>query len=116
MGIIYDPTFSAVEIDKVDTIEQPVVARVKDRLAKQGVPGTVAGILEEAKKRNVNLYPIPYNDIVAKTAAQIGEHQLRKVSRIVNVLSVAASFAILGFDLNYLNQSLTKTFCCNNMV
>src|SRR5256886_1398683 len=109
-GIIYDPTFSAIEIDKVDTIEQPVVARVKDRLAKQGLPGTVAGILEEAKKRNVNLYPIPYNDIVAKTAAQIGEHQLSKVSRIVNVLSVAASFAILGFDLNYLNQSIARTF------
>src|SRR3989442_182017 len=109
-GIIYDPTFSAVEIDKVDTIEHPVVARVKDRLAKQGLPGTVAGILEEAKKRNVNLYPIPYNDIVAKTAAQIGEHQLSKVSRIVNVLSVAASFAILGFDLNYLNQSIARTF------
>src|SRR5438105_6094458 len=109
-GIIYDPTFSAVEIDKVDTIEQPVVARVKDRLAKQGLPGTVAGILEEAKKRNVNLYPIPYNDIVAKTATQIGEHQLSKVLRIVNVLSVAASFAILGFDLNYLNQSIDRTF------
>src|SRR5256712_115504 len=109
-GIIYDPTFSAVEIDKVDTIEQPVVARVKDRLAKQGLPGTVAGILEEAKKRNVNLYPIPYSDIVARTAAQIGEHQLSKVSRIVNVLSVAASFAILGFDLNYLNQSIARTF------
>src|SRR5207244_917345 len=82
----------------------------KDRLAKQGLPGTVAGILEEAKKRNVNLYPIPYNDVVAKTAAQIGEHQLSKVSRIVNVLSVAASFAILGFDLNYLNQSIARTF------
>jgi len=109
-GIIYDPTFGAVEIDNVDTIEQPVVARVKDRLAKQGLPGTVAGILEEAKKGNVNLYPIPYNDIVAKTAAQIGEHQLSKVSRIVNVLSVAASFAILGFDLNYLNQSIARTF------
>src|SRR5207245_11562810 len=90
-GIIYHPTFSGVEIDKVDTIEQPVVARVKDRLAKQGLPGTVAGILEEAKKRKVNLYPIPYNDIVAKTATQIGEPQLSKVSRTGNVLSVATS-------------------------
>lgn len=109
-GIIYDPSFNAVLIDKVDTIEPPVVLRVKDRLAKQGLPGTVQGILDEAKKRSVNLYPIPFNDIVAKTAAQIGEHQLSKVSRIVNVLSVAASFAILGFDLNYLNQSIARTF------
>ncbi|HEX4919935.1 MAG TPA: 2-oxoacid:ferredoxin oxidoreductase subunit alpha [Candidatus Bathyarchaeia archaeon] len=109
-GILYDPSFSAVMIDKVDTIEKPVVVRVTARLAKQGLPATVAGILEEAKRRNVNLYPIPYNDIVAKTATQIGEHQLSKVSRIINVLSVAASLALLGFDLHYLNQSLERTF------
>jgi len=109
-GILYDPSFSAVLIDKVDTIEKPVVVRVTARLAKQGLPATVAGVLEEAKRRNVNLYPIPYNDIVGKTAAQIGEHQLSKVSRIINVLSVAASLALLGFDLQYLNQSLERTF------
>ena len=109
-GIIYDPSFSAVEIDKVDTIETPAVLRIKARLVKQGLPATVAGILDEAKRRNVNLYPIPYNDIIAKTAAQIGEHQLSKVSRIINVLSVSASLALLGFDLNYLDQSLGRTF------
>jgi len=109
-GILYDPSFSAVEIDKVDTIETPAVLRIKARLAKQGLPATVAGILDEAKRRNVNLYPIPYSDIIAKTAAQIGEHQLSKVSRIINVLSVSASFALLGFDLNYLDQSLERTF------
>ncbi|TMI25714.1 2-oxoglutarate ferredoxin oxidoreductase subunit alpha, partial [Candidatus Bathyarchaeota archaeon] len=109
-GIIYDPSFSAVEIDKVDTIETPAVLRIKARLAKQGLPATVAGILDEAKRRNVNLYPIPYNDIIAKTAAQIGEHQLSKVSRIINVLSVSVSLALLGFDLNYLDQSLGRTF------
>ncbi|HET7404844.1 MAG TPA: 2-oxoacid:acceptor oxidoreductase family protein, partial [Candidatus Bathyarchaeia archaeon] len=109
-GILYDPSFSAVLIDKVDTIEKPVVARVTARLAKQGLPATVAGVLDEAKRRNVNLYPIPYNDIIAKTAAQIGEHQLSKVSRIINVLSVAASLALLGFDEHYLEQSLERTF------
>src|SRR5205807_10436646 len=83
---------------------------VEDTLAKQALIETMTGIVEEAKKRDVNLYPMPYNDIVAKVATQIGEHQLSKVSRIVNVLSVAASFAILGFDLNYLCQSMARTF------
>jgi 2-oxoglutarate ferredoxin oxidoreductase subunit alpha len=109
-GILYDPSFSAIEIDKVDTIENPVVLRVKARLAKQNLTTNVAGILDEAKRRNVSLFPIPYNDIIAKTAAQIGEHQLSKVSRIVNVLSVSASLALLGFDINYLDQSLERTF------
>jgi 2-oxoglutarate ferredoxin oxidoreductase subunit alpha len=109
-GILYDPSFGAIEIDKVDTIENPVVVRIKARLAKQNLPATVAGILDEAKRRNISLYPIPYNDIIAKTAAQIGEHQLSKVSRIINVLSVSASLALLGFDINYLDQSLERTF------
>jgi 2-oxoglutarate ferredoxin oxidoreductase subunit alpha len=109
-GILYDPSFANIQIDKIDSIETPVVLRTSARLAKQGLPANVTGILEEAKRRNVNLFPISYNDIIAKTAAQIGEHQLSKVSRIVNVLSVAASFAILGFDEKYLNQSIVRTF------
>jgi 2-oxoglutarate ferredoxin oxidoreductase subunit alpha len=109
-GILYDPSFSAIEIDKVDTIENPVVLRIKARLAKQNLLPNVTGILDEAKRRNVSLYPIPYNDIIAKTAAQIGEHQLSKVSRIINVLSVSASLAVLGLDLTYLDQSLERTF------
>src|SRR6266568_1371972 len=92
-GILYDPTFSSIEIDKVDTIETPVVLRIKARLAKQGLPGNVSGILEEAKRRGVSLFPIPYNDIIAKTAAQIGEHQLSKLSRIVNVNEIGARLA-----------------------
>ncbi len=109
-GILYDPSFASIQIDKVDSIETPVVLRTSARLAKQGLPANVTGILEEAKRRKVSLFPISYNDIIAKTAAQIGEHQLSKVSRIVNVLSVAASFAILGFDEKYLNQSIVRTF------
>ncbi len=109
-AIIYDPTLTNVEIDKVDTIETPVVLRIKSRLEKQNLPPNVSGILEEAKKRDITIFPMPYNDIIAKTAAQIGEHQLSKLSRIVNVLSVAASFAILGFDENYLNKSIERAF------
>jgi len=115
-GILYDPTFANVEIDKIDSIETPVVLRIKARLAKQGLPGTVSGILEEVKRRGVNLFSIPYNDIIAKTAAQIGEHQLSKLSRIVNVLSVSASFGILGFDENYLNQSIERAFASKKKV
>ena len=115
-GILYDPTFANVEIDKIDSIETPVVLRIKARLAKQGLPGSVSGILEEAKRRGVNLFPIHYNDIIAKTAAQIGEHQLSKLSRIVNVLSVAASFALLGFDETYLNQSIERAFASKKKV
>lgn len=115
-GILYDPAFASIDMDKVDTIETPVVLRIKARLSKQGLPGNVTGILEEARRRSINLFPIPYNDIIAKTAAQIGEHQLSKLSKIVNVLAVSASFAVLGFDLNYVNQSIERTFASKKKI
>ncbi len=56
-GILYDPSFGAIEIDKVDTIENPVVVRIKARLAKQNLPATVAGILDEAKNTSLARSP-----------------------------------------------------------
>jgi 2-oxoglutarate ferredoxin oxidoreductase subunit alpha len=109
-GIVYNPSFVNTEIEKVDTIEKLVVNRIKPRLEQQGLRADVNGILEEAKRRGIHLFPIPYSDMIRDTAKQLGEVQLSKFERIVNVLAVAASFAILGFDENYLNQSISKTF------
>src|SRR3989442_1713242 len=115
-GIIYDPTFANVEVDKVDTIETSVALRIKNRLEKQGLSPNVQGLLEEAKRRGINIYPIAYSDLIAKTAAQIGEHQISKVSRIINVLAVAASLALLGLDLKYLNLSVERTFASKKKI
>src|SRR2546422_1704851 len=115
-GIIYDPTFANVDVDQVDTIEIPVALRIKTRLEKQGLSASVQGLLEEAKHRGINIYPIAYSDLIAKTAAQIGEHQISKVSRIINVLAVAASLALLGLDLKYLNLSVERTFASKKKI
>jgi 2-oxoglutarate ferredoxin oxidoreductase subunit alpha len=115
-GIIYDPTFANLEVDKVDTIETSVASRIRNRLEKQALPGTVQGLVEEAKRRGIYTYPIAYSDLIAKTAAQIGEHQISKVSRIINVLAVAASLALLRLDLKYLNLSLERTFASKKKV
>jgi len=115
-GIIYDPTFANLDVDHVDTIEIPVALRIKTRLEKQGLSANVQGLLEEAKRRGINIYPIAYSDLIAKTAAQIGEHQISKVSRIINVLAVAASLALLGLDLKYLNLSVERTFASKKKI
>src|SRR2546428_7349828 len=109
-GIIYDPTFANLDVDHVDTIEIPVALRIKTRLEKQGLSANVQGLLEEAKRRGINIYPIAYSDLIAKTAAQIREHQISKVSRIINVLAVSASLSLLGLDLKYINLSIERTF------
>jgi len=109
-GIIYNPVLSSTTIDRVDTLEENIANGLKSRLQQQGLSPDVKGILEEAARRGVHLYPIPYDQIIDQTAKKIGETQLSKVTKIINVLAVSSSLAVLGLDLDYLNQSITKAF------
>ena len=109
-GIIYNPVLSSTTVDRVDTLEENIANGLKSRLQAQSLSPDVKGILEEAKRRGVHLYPIPYDQIIDQTAKMIGETQLSKVTRIINVLAVSASLAVLGLELDYLNQSISKTF------
>ncbi|MDG6999128.1 MAG: 2-oxoacid:acceptor oxidoreductase subunit alpha [Nitrososphaerota archaeon] len=109
-AIVYNPVYAHTQIEKVDTIEHEIRQKISARLAQQNFSQDANGILEEAKKRNIRLFPISYEDITSKVAKQIGETQLSRLSRIVNVLAVSASFAILGFDETYLEQAIQRTF------
>ena len=75
-AIIYDPTLSGTEIKNVRSIEEEVSERIRARLESQGINPDLAGIVEEASRRGVTLIPIPYNDIIGKTAQKFGETQL----------------------------------------
>ena len=109
-AIVYNPAYSHTLIEKVDTIEHDVRERIGSRLAQQNLSQDVSGILEEAKKRNIRLFPISYEDIIKDVAEQIGESQLSRLSRIVNVLAVSASLAILGFEESFLQEAIKRTF------
>ena len=109
-AIIYNPAVSRTQVGKVDTIEDVVVQRIKSRLAQEGLTPDMTGIPEEAKRKSILTIPVPYDNIVSQTAQKIGETQLSKVSRIVNVLAVSSSLSLLGFPESYLEEAVSRTF------
>ncbi|MGI0091773.1 MAG: 2-oxoacid:acceptor oxidoreductase subunit alpha, partial [Nitrososphaerales archaeon] len=84
--------------------------RIQSRLERQGLAKNVGGLLQEASRRGVRVFPIPYDAIIGKAAEVLGETHLIKLSRIVNVLAVSASLSLLGLDENYVEQALIRTF------
>lgn len=109
-AIMYNPSIVNTEINKVPSIESPVASRISSRLSKQGLPTNVSGILEEAKRKGTSLFAVPFDEIIAQTADRLGGGQLSKFIRIINVLAVSASFALLGFDDSYLDAAVNQTF------
>jgi len=109
-AIIYDPEQDAKRIDQVPTLEAPVKAALVGELSKAGLSLDVKGVLELARRRGVHIYAVPYNDLLKEAGSKFGETSLSTLQRMLNVLAVAASFALLSFDEDLVKDAVKKQF------
>ena len=54
--------------------------------------------------------PVPYTQLLTKVADENHVDQLSKISRMVNMFAVAASFGILGYDYEFIAKALRDVF------
>lgn len=109
-AIVFDKDLAGNKIQDIPTIEPNVLKFLKAELDKQGLPYTISGVLEVARRRGVHLYPIPYMDILKTVAEKLGESSLSSLTRMTNVMSVAGSFALLSFPREALDDAIRKQF------
>jgi 2-oxoglutarate ferredoxin oxidoreductase subunit alpha len=109
-AIIYDPDQDSKRLDQIPTIEANVGAFLNTELAKAGLSADVKGIVELSRRRGVHIYPIPYNTILKDVGAKHGESSLSALQRMLNVVAVAASFALLGYDEEVVKASVRNHF------
>src|SRR5205823_11872583 len=83
-----------------------LAADLKTYLISHGVGETIGDLLAAAKQRGVALVPIPFKDLLDQIADEFQIDQLSKISRVVNMLAVGASFGLLGFDFAMMRASL----------
>src|SRR6266699_4679627 len=109
-AIIYDPSLGKTRLSDVPTIEQRLAADLKTYMISRGVGETIDDMLVASKQRGVSLVPIPFHDLLERVADEFQIDQLSKISRVVNMLAVGASFGILGFDFEMMRRSLEDVF------
>src|SRR2546426_9641938 len=109
-AIIYDPSLGKTRLSDVPTIEKRLDADLKTYLISRGVGETLDDMLGASKQRGVSLVPIPFKALLEQVADEFQIDQLSKISRVVNMLAVGASFGILGFDLEMMRRSLEDVF------
>ncbi len=109
-AIIYDPDQDTKTIEDVATLEAPVREALAADLSKNGLTPDVKGVIELARRRGVHIYPIPYTALLKKVGEKFGETSLSSLTRMANVMAVAASFALLSYDRELLNDAIRKQF------
>ncbi|HUK80304.1 MAG TPA: 2-oxoacid:ferredoxin oxidoreductase subunit alpha [Nitrososphaerales archaeon] len=109
-AIIYDPDQDTKRLDQVPTIEAPVKAALTAELSKASLSPDVKGLLELARRRGVHIYPVPYNELLRQVGSKFGETSLSTLQRMLNVMAVAASFALLSYDEDTVKGVVRKQF------
>jgi 2-oxoglutarate ferredoxin oxidoreductase subunit alpha len=109
-AIIYDAGLINTTIQEVSTIDEYASARITNMLEKAGKEFTVQGMLNYAKDNGVVLYGIPYFRLIKDFSEKINEPSLSKLTRMINVIALSVSMAILDFDKDILIRSIRHIF------
>ena len=109
-GIVYDSELVDVKIGEVPTLDDAFRDRLVGLLEEEGRPPTVQGILDYASDRGISLFSIPYFQLLEEFSTKIEDHSLSKLSRMVNVMSLSCSMALLGFQFETLGSAIRFIF------
>jgi len=109
-GIIYDPTYEATRIQDIPTLEREFADEFIAKLKEKDFGGTVADLVEDARRDGTRIYPLPYMDLLKEVAEKLGEPKLSKLTRMINILALGASCAILDYDIELLAKAIRYIF------
>jgi 2-oxoglutarate ferredoxin oxidoreductase subunit alpha len=108
-GLLYDPKVLDRKIEAIPTLDKVVKRRLLKRLEERGLNPTIGSLIEECKASGVRTYPIPYDDILGEISRASGKN-ISELARMINVLAVASSLALLELDLAFLEQAIKSVF------
>ena len=110
-GVICDADALTTRIFDIPTWTQPFIEEFRNALDSKGIkPETVGDLLKEAGKDNVRTYAVPYMAILQEIAAEMGEEKLSKLTRMINVLALGASFGLVGYDKAPVEKAIRAVF------
>lgn len=109
-AIIYDSDIIKTSLDEVPTIDDTAAARIKSVLQKAGLGVTLQDALEYARRRGAFLFPMPFFQLLQEFSEKANDPGLSKLTRMINVMALSASMALVDFDSGALARAIQFIF------
>jgi 2-oxoglutarate/2-oxoacid ferredoxin oxidoreductase subunit alpha len=107
--LIFDDGDAQASLDALPFLDERLKTDLLRNLSSDDLPGTTAGLLEQARALGVQLVPLPYRSLIDELAEEFGLSR-KQASRSINTIAVAASAALLSFGEQDLNHALENVF------
>ncbi|MCS7140978.1 MAG: 2-oxoacid:acceptor oxidoreductase subunit alpha [Candidatus Nitrosocaldus sp.] len=108
--IVYDASITGSSVDDVPTLERSKRDELRSLLSSHSLEGTVDGMLRLLESQGVRLYAIPCHDLLQDIASKRGEPSLSRLMRMVNIMMLSSSLALLEYDQQVLADAIRYVF------
>ncbi|HLN45678.1 MAG TPA: 2-oxoacid:ferredoxin oxidoreductase subunit alpha, partial [Candidatus Sulfotelmatobacter sp.] len=109
-GIIVDSVNMGVKVLDIPTLPPEFKVQLQEFTKENGVGETLKDFLDYAKKKGVKIFPVPYRAILSNVGKALEISQLSMITRMINVLTIGVSFALLDYDKDLVEGAIRATF------
>ncbi len=109
-GIIVDSRHLNVNVLKdIATFSEDYKAQISAFMKENDIGETINDFLSYAKQRNVLIFPVPYMDLLTQIGQNLNIEKVSLLSKMINVLSIGVSFALLKYDKKLVEDAIKAT-------
>lgn len=110
-GLIVDSRDLDVNVLKdIATFSEEYKSQVRDFQKQNGVGETINDFLNYAKTKQIQVYPVPYMDLLGQIGKQLNIEKVSMLTKMINVLTIGVSFALLKYDRKLVEDAIKATF------
>ena len=110
-GIIVDSRDLAVNVlTNIATFSEDYKNQIRVFMQQNGVGETVNDFLNYAKQKNIAVFQVPYLDLLKEIGQKLNIEKISTLQKMVNVLTIGVSFALLKYDRKLVEDAIKATF------
>ncbi|HLN90080.1 MAG TPA: 2-oxoacid:ferredoxin oxidoreductase subunit alpha, partial [Candidatus Binatia bacterium] len=110
-GIIVDSRDLGVNVIKdIATFSEDYKTFIQAFMRENNVGETVNDFLEYTKKKNIQIFAVPYMDLLKQIGEKIHTEKVSMLTKMINVLAIGVSFALLKYDRRLVEDAIRATF------
>ncbi len=97
-------------LQDIATFSEEYKAQIRDFQKQNGVGDTINDFLSYAKQKQIQVYPVPYMDLLQQIGKQLNIDKISMLTKMINVLTIGVSFALLKYDQKLVQDAIKATF------
>jgi 2-oxoglutarate/2-oxoacid ferredoxin oxidoreductase subunit alpha len=108
-GVIVDTQQLSTKVLALPTLPPEFKTQLQTYMKENSLGETVNDWLEHAKKRGVQVFPVPYGTLLYQIGQKLGVTQISKITRMINVLTIGVSLALFKYDRALTEKAVRDT-------